>query len=64
MPVLVMDIGHMRMGVRERFVPVAMGVRLAGGIVRQMRVLVMFVVPMEVIVRNDGVGVFVLVLFA
>ncbi len=64
MLVLVMYIGHMRMGVRERLVPVEMGGRLACWVVRQMRMLVMFVVRVEVVVRDGGVSVLVLVMFA
>ena len=64
MLVLVMDIGHMRMGVRERLVPVEMRVRLACWFVRRMSVPMMLVVRVEVVVRDDGVSVLVLVMFA
>ena len=61
---LVMDIGRMRVDVRERLVPVEMRVRLVGRFVRRMRVLVMVIVRVEVGVRDRGMDVFVLVMFA
>ena len=56
----VMQIGVMRMLVDERRVTVAMRVRLASGIVRRVRMLVMRVVRMTVLVLERLVRVLVL----
>ena len=61
MVVPVMQVGIMRVAVRERLVTVPVGVRLARGIVRAVRVLVVLVVDVAVRVLLRRVMVLVLV---
>ena len=60
-PVPVMDIGVVRMGVFQAGVDVFVRVRLAGKIVRSVRVLVMVVVGVAVFVDHAAVNVRVVV---
>ena len=61
MPVLVMDVGIMRMAVGQWRVGVLVRMRLASIPLEIMRVLVMRVVPVEVCVRDRLVSMYVLV---
>lgn len=61
MTVPMMQIGIMRMAMHERLVPVPMAVRLAGRIVRCMRVLMVLVMRMPVLVLHRIVHVLMFV---
>ena len=59
----VMQVGEMRVPVRQAFVPVAMGMRLAKKLAGFVRMLVVFVVNMRVFVFQWFVDVLVLMSF-
>lgn len=58
----VMQIGVMRMLVPHRFMPMGMGVRLAEGIVRAVRMAVMLVMSVTMPVRHHLMDVLVLMM--